>query len=375
MGIDYDVIVVGGGVVGVATARAAARSGRSVLLLEQHRFDHSGGSSHGGMRAFAFAHPDPALVDDAVEALALWRELEAEQGVELIERTGSGLRTADVERVTARLAAHGVEHEVLEPEQVAARFGIDLAPGGPVVVTREGGTLYARRAIEALVASARAAGAELRAGARVLAIEADAATGCDDATAARLAGEAIEPGGDGDGVTVRCADGTCARAATVVVAAGPWAAPLLAPLGIALDVKVVRRTVAFFPLRSGAVLPPCIYEDGDPPVYWVSSAAEGLKIGEARSSGPLVDPDVAAGPSAELLQRLTDYVARHFSQLAEPAPSRAESCLATYTPDRAFRLERHGRVVSAAACCGRGFKLAPLTGERLAHLARDPALA
>ena len=40
-------IVVGAGVMGLATARALAREGRDVLLLEQFELNHAHGSSHG----------------------------------------------------------------------------------------------------------------------------------------------------------------------------------------------------------------------------------------------------------------------------------------------------------------------------------------
>ena len=67
----YDVVVIGGGVVGLAAARAVARRGSSVLLLEQFALHHDRGSSHGSVRAGAFAHTDPVLVDPSVEARAL----------------------------------------------------------------------------------------------------------------------------------------------------------------------------------------------------------------------------------------------------------------------------------------------------------------
>ena len=55
---------------------------------------------------------------------------------------------------------------------------------------------------------------------------------------------------------------------------------------------------------------------------------------------------------------------------ARPAPTGAETCLYTNTPDDHFVLKRHGPVVVGSPCSGHGFKFAPLIGQRLADLAQ-----
>ena len=56
----YDVIVVGGGVMGCATAYHLAKRGRHVLLLEQFAIGHDRGSSHGPSRIIRLAYHAPA---------------------------------------------------------------------------------------------------------------------------------------------------------------------------------------------------------------------------------------------------------------------------------------------------------------------------
>src|SRR5205809_4191911 len=82
-----DVVVVGGGVMGLAAAWALRRAGREVLVLEQFRIGHTHGSSHGAGRIFRLAYDEPEWVRLAQEALPLWRELEAESGGTLLELT------------------------------------------------------------------------------------------------------------------------------------------------------------------------------------------------------------------------------------------------------------------------------------------------
>ena len=84
MGRDADIVVVGAGITGVATARALAQAGRGVVLVEQFALGHDRGSSHGASRIFRLSYPDPHYVRLAQGALQSWRELEAECGEELI---------------------------------------------------------------------------------------------------------------------------------------------------------------------------------------------------------------------------------------------------------------------------------------------------
>ena len=84
----YDVIVVGGGVMGCASAYHLAMRGRRVLLLEQFAIGHDRGSSHGHSRIIRLAYDAPDYVRLAQAAFPLWRALEHESGAELLLQTG-----------------------------------------------------------------------------------------------------------------------------------------------------------------------------------------------------------------------------------------------------------------------------------------------
>ena len=73
---------------GLATARALARAGCDVVVHEQFEPGHARGSSHGRSRIFRLAYAEPEWVRFAQEALAGWRELEAESGERLLELNG-----------------------------------------------------------------------------------------------------------------------------------------------------------------------------------------------------------------------------------------------------------------------------------------------
>src|SRR5215211_7123953 len=119
-----DVVVVGAGAMGSATAWHLARRGRSVALLERFERGHVRGSSHGGSRIFRLAYDDPHYVHLARAALTGWRELEEDTGEHLLDLTG-GVdhgEAAAVERVAAALAGSGAAFEVLPPEAAAERW-------------------------------------------------------------------------------------------------------------------------------------------------------------------------------------------------------------------------------------------------------------
>lgn len=145
------VAVVGGGVMGSATAWHLATRGVEVVVLEQFGPGHVRGSSHGGSRIFRFAYEDLEYVAMAQRALEGWRRLEREAGETLLDVTG-GIDhgpAGDIERLAATMRSAGVPHEVLGGADAAARF-----PGmrfeERVLVHPDGGRCRAGAAVAAL---------------------------------------------------------------------------------------------------------------------------------------------------------------------------------------------------------------------------------
>src|SRR5436853_562388 len=143
-----DVVVIGGGVMGLAAARALRRAGREPLVLEQLRVGHTHGSSHGTARIFRLAYEEPEWVRLAQEALGLWRELEGESGETLLELNGLVDLPLDPDRLAATLAACGAAYELLDPAQVEHRFGL-ATQCCKAVFQPEAGVVRADRALAA----------------------------------------------------------------------------------------------------------------------------------------------------------------------------------------------------------------------------------
>jgi sarcosine oxidase len=337
-GYDTEVVVVGAGVMGLATARALALAGRDVVVLEQFEVGHERGSSHGASRIVRLSYPEERWVRLAQESFPLWRELEAESGDELLELHGT-LDVGDWEPNRAALDACGEQSEVLDAAEVARRFPIRIEHGTQALYQRQGGIIRADLAVRALAASATAAGAQLREGHR-----------------------AEAPVEEGDGVVV---GGVRAHAA--IVTAGAWAPKLLG-----IEARTTSETVAYFPL-AGPIPSVIDSTTGVHAGYALAAPTALLKAG-LHQSGQAIDPDDPVPPDDRLAAGTADWVARRFP--AADAAVRLETCLYTIRERDEFLLERRGRVVVGSACSGHGFKFAPAIGRRLAALAteRDPAL-
>ena len=113
MTYDYDVIIIGVGGMGAATAYSLARRGVSVCGIERHGVAHDLGSSHGHTRIIRkayFEHPD--YIPLLHRSYELWAELEGEAKISLFDQCGfltCGLPDSEsIKGLEASYAAHGL---------------------------------------------------------------------------------------------------------------------------------------------------------------------------------------------------------------------------------------------------------------------------
>jgi sarcosine oxidase len=361
-----DVVVVGAGVMGAATAWQLARSGRRLVLIDRFAAGHTAGASHGASRIYRQAYGAARYLRLAAEALPLWRELEADTGAALLTVTG-GVDHGDpatVAEIAATLAAHDVPHAWLDPDHARLLWpGMRFA--GPVLHQPDrAGRIDADQAVAAFTAAACGLGAELR---RPLAV-----TGIDVRS--------------DDLVRVRTTDGVLS-ARRAVITVGAWTSGLLGGVVPLPSLRVTQEQPAYFPFREK---PPCVARHDDwptfihhgqgvhhgqgihhgPGVYGLTDPCGEVKVG-FHGTGPVCDPDRRTfTPEPDGLARLQDYVATWLPGL-DPTRPTPISCTYTSTSDAGFVLERHGPVVVGAGFSGHGFKHAPAVGRVLADLATD----
>ena len=345
----FDCVVVGAGVNGLAAARALATTGARTALLEQFALYHANGSSHGESRSIRH-YPAPEWMALWREAEPLWRELEEEAGVALLQRVGVFTHASELRRELDSLVSLGVPAEAVDAGEAHRRFGIRLPPGGESYFDPTSGFILAARGCEALAKSCADHGVTIIEGAAVSGLKQSPQEVAVSTTA----------------------HGTF-TADVAVVTAGAWARGLLAPLGIRLPVYVSRETVAYFGAPAQAPLPVMVdYTTADEVtgqgIYALPSPSLGLKVAAHHSGVRSEEVPQSREPDARVVERLTRWVSEHLPQLAGAA-TRTETCLYTVAADEEFLLFREGRVVVGSACSGHAFKFATATGQRLASLA------
>jgi sarcosine oxidase len=149
--VEAEVVVVGAGIMGSATAYALARQGRDVLLVERFHVGHQHGSSHGRSRIVRLAYPEVEFVELAKEAFAGWRELEEESGQELLELNGLlELVESSAQSSADALAVAGAEYELLDADAAASRWPVGVPDGWTVLFQPEAGIVRADEALDRL---------------------------------------------------------------------------------------------------------------------------------------------------------------------------------------------------------------------------------
>jgi sarcosine oxidase len=336
-----DIVVVGAGLLGLSAARALARRGRDVTVLEQAQIGHQGAGSKGSCRIFRLGYTDPRYVVMARRARDLWHELEAESGRRILLPTPQLTLGEQLPAVHEAMLKAGAPCELLSAGQAVSRFP-GLASRGPVLLEPQSCVTAADQALQALAAAAPG----VRAAARV--------TGLAD---------------DGRHVRVSTAAATFS-ARTVIVCAGPSTSRLLATAGITVPSASTLEQVAYLAPASGPPPQmPIFISHGTPFPYGLPVPGSSLyKIG-IHQSGPPADPDSQSQAADEHLSRRLAELARELLPGYDPEPVATERCIYDNSPDEDFILDRSGNVVIGSGTSGHGFKFGPLIGEWLAALA------
>src|SRR5262245_3969644 len=296
---EFDVVVCGLGAMGSAALLHLARRGQRVLALEQFAPGHDRGSSHGGTRVIRLGYFEhPSYVPLLRRAYELWRELETASGRVLLHVTAiAEIGASDSTLVRGTLASaqlHGLRHEMLTAAALMRRYPAFRLPADFLAVVQpEGGYVEVEPSIEASLALARAAGAEIRYGETV---------------------RAIQP--NGGAVRVRTSRGET-EARSAIVTAGPWTKSLLPEL--ALPFRVTREVVGWFePLDADLVsagrFPVFIIESRHGMHYGIPPHARGgLKVAKHHHRNEAVDPDdydrtVTAADEALIRAAIADHL-------------------------------------------------------------------
>jgi sarcosine oxidase len=359
--VTYDVIVVGLGAMGSATAfHLVDRKGLRVLALDRHHPPHTLGSTHGGTRIIretSFEHP--RYVPLVRRAYERWRRMEAATGRPLLRITGGVfIGAADgpfVAKSKESADIHGVPYEILSPKEIRRRFPAFRPEEGSVGFFEPGaGILGPETCVQACLDHARAGGVEIKFDEPVEGWEAQ-----------------------GNGVMVTTPRGRYS-AARLLLATGPWMLDTLRRVGVpATAERIVMHW--FAPARDAGAFDAA----RSPLALWAfgrnaAFASFPIEAGEIKTTihhgGEPTTPDTVRRDVApdEIASMRT--MLERFLPGANGSHRRSAVCLYTNVQGGDFLIDahpEHPQVLLASPCSGFGFKFASAIGELLAELLVD----
>lgn len=367
-GDRFDVVVVGAGIMGSATAYQLAKRGEKTLLLEQFDFLHHRGSSHGESRTIRATYPQDYYCAMAMESSTLWEEAQSEIGFKVYFKAQQlDMGPSDNEDLLSIFSScqkNSVPYEILDHQEVAEKFSgkIDIPENWIGIYTQLGGVIKATKAVSMFQALACRKGAILRDNIEVKGIVKDAEKG---------------------GVWISASNGEKFWAKKCIITAGAWARKLVKTVsGFELPIQPLETTVCYWRIKEGHESEFAIGGDfptfasyGPQLIYGTPSLEFPGLIKIALHDGYPCDPDKRPWGPAMLLSSLKEWIEGRFSGLVDHGePVVSQSCMYSMTPDEDYVIDFVGGefgkdVVVGGGFSGHGFKMAPLVGKTLADMA------
>ncbi|MFQ6181415.1 NAD(P)/FAD-dependent oxidoreductase [Sinorhizobium meliloti] len=220
-----DVVIIGGGIIGVSTALFLAERGVKVVLCEKGGLGGEQSSRNWGwVRVMG---RDRREIPLAMEALKIWDTLDARVGGETGFRRSGILYISETEQDVANRDAwlalakpHGVDSRQLTADETRERMAGAAIRYKGALYTPSDGRAEPQKAVPAIAAGARRAGAHIVTGCAVRGVE---------KSAGRVSAVVTEKGR--------------IETSTVVLAGGAWSRLFCKGLGIRLPQLKVRNTV------------------------------------------------------------------------------------------------------------------------------------
>lgn len=396
--LDCDLVVVGGGILGLFTAIAAAKRNRNVILVDQFEPLHAHGSSHGDGRVYRLAYSDLVYLDLMSLSLPLWQSLSShsddklplivETGCLSMQRSVDGSLPTQIRDLCNAFEARGINYEIMSSEKVSQRFEqFSLPSDVHSVHVQDGGVLFAARCMRAAVKCARFLGVKV-------------VTPFRAAQLKRVEHSSHE-------LELISDTGKKVLAHRCVLAPGAWITDISERmLGLSIPTLVSAENVNYYALLNseeedkyitGNSMPVFIMlrgpeeQEREVPIIYGLPIAEigGVKV-SAHYCGPEVSPDArpaAAGgnspQSHDVEKKAREKVDKSVAEASklvrtilpglDSTPFRSDSCLYTRTRDCHLIIDTAPGwaelVVLAGGGSGHAFKLAPGVGECAAALA------
>lgn len=133
---NFDVIIIGGGPMGLSTAYHLGQRGSTALVLEQAGFFNQDGSSAGVSRQFRIPYPEEYMVKLVKQSVPFWEELQTRTDVLLRDPVGTlwfgdpTVKTTEgnITQAEASLQAQDVQYDRLTAAEIEQKYGFCNLP-------------------------------------------------------------------------------------------------------------------------------------------------------------------------------------------------------------------------------------------------------
>ena len=355
---ELDLLIIGGGVMGLSIAYnlarlAGSKLGKVAVVEQSYLVSGASGRNGGGLRMQWGDAGNVALMRESIE---ICRGLAQELGINLWFRQGGYLFLARSESGERRLHRNVAIHEQVgvPTRLLAAREALDVVPQLDVSEVRvaafnpDDGVVFPWPFVWGYAAQAVARGVVIRTHTRV---------------------DALEPLGDG-GFTARLSTGESIRAARVINATGAWSIELNRALGIDLPNHPHRHEIlSSEPLKP--FLDPLVV-DLESGLYFSQSTRGEIVTGITLPDPPgLPTPTtIDTGASLRFLSNVARALIRVLPLARHLKPLRQWSGPYDISPDGDAIVgpsPDHPELIQVCGFTGHGFMMAPAVGRMLAR--------
>lgn len=383
---DFDIIIIGGGPIGLSAAYNCAKAGKKVILFERFNFFNQSGSSNDLVRMFRTMYTEDFMADLGKASISTWKELEKDAAEELIWMTGL-LNFGDPKyedgpegnlmSPVKNLERLGMPYRTLTAEEIMKEYPLKNLPSHfQGIFAPDNGCINVPKVLRALHRLSLSYGAELVPHAHVSDLKVDQ--------------EGISvvvkiTSGDGESFIVNGKRG--------IITCGAYTNEVLKPLNIQLNLNIWEMVYGYYatdPGPQGTLFPSMWFqfldhEKGDPSksnlFYGFPTVPWGLpntaRIAVDNAVNIIKDPSERKySPAPHDLEITSNFVKQHCVNI-DSQPNYCGACLQTNVPDNMYILdylpssigEHHKNVAIFTA--GWAFKFVPLIGKVLKELIID----
>ncbi|MCK1985985.1 MULTISPECIES: N-methyl-L-tryptophan oxidase [unclassified Peribacillus] len=362
--MNYEVGVIGLGVIGSMTLWQLARQGVSVVGFEQYGIGHDRSAAGGESRLFRTAYKEgPQYVPMLKESKKLWIELEKETNKQLLLLNGGltiGHPDAEfMQNVLKSVNDFDIDHEILDHKTATEKYPQHILLEDEIIIfDKEAGVLKPEHAVLAAAKRAEALGSSVHSYTKVLDIKEVS-----------------------DGVEIRTENGTF-KVGQLIVTAGPWLTDLLPQFK--REVKAKKIILSWFAAEDiGKFEPDCFpvftRRNNTHKFFGTPSIDHSMvKVGTSLPVCEVPDPNLL-NRTVEI-EELKDTleIVRTYLQGLHPDPIRVAAYMDAYSSDDHSvigKLPGSEFITVAGGFSGHGFKMGPVVGKIAGEIALNQEIS